>query len=78
MTPFYVERTGVVKIEDGYESDIKVNQESMIQVLTKAMEIHPIKPKMNYGDRFAARIRIEVEYLGDLEEEPPKEDAHDA
>jgi hypothetical protein len=78
VTTFYVERTGVVKIEDGYESDIKVNQESMIQVLTKAMEIHPIKPKMDYEDRFAARIRIEVEYLGDLEEEPPKEGAHDA
>ena len=73
MTPFYVERTGVVKIEDGYESDIKVNQESMIQVLIEAMEIHLIKPKTDYEDRFAARIRIEVEYLGDLEEEPPKE-----
>ena len=74
MTPFYVERTGVVKIEDGYESDIKVNQESMIQVLTKAMEIHPIKPKTDYEDRFSARIRIEVEYIGDLEQEPPEED----
>ena len=73
MTPFYVERTGVVKIEDGYESDIKVNQESMIQVLTKAMEIHPIKPKMDYENRFTARIRIEVEFLGDLETESQKE-----
>ena len=73
MTPFYVERTGVVKIEDGYESDIKVNQESMIQVLAEAMEIYPIKPKTDYEGRFAARIRIEVEYLGDLEQEPPKE-----
>ncbi len=76
MTPFYVERTGVVKIEDGYESDIKVNQESMIQVLTEAMELHPIKPKTDYECRFAARIRIEVEFLGDLEAEPPKEDSH--
>ena len=75
MTPFYVERTGVVKIEDGYKSDIKVNQESMIQALTKAMEIHPIKPKTDYEDRFAARIRIEVEYLGDLEQEPPEVNA---
>ena len=75
MSPFYVERTGVVKIEDGYESDIKVNQESMIQVLNEAMEIHPVKPKTDYENRFAARIRIEVEYLGDLETEPPKEDA---
>ena len=73
MTPFYVERTGVVKIEDGYDLDIKVNQESMIQVLAEAMEIYPVKPKTDYEDRFAARIRIEVEYLGDLEQEPPKE-----
>lgn len=73
MTSFYVERTGVVKIEDGYESDIKVNQESMIQALTEAMELHPIKPKTDYEDRFAARIRIEVEYLGDLEPDTPKE-----
>ena len=69
-----VERAGVVKIEDGYEPDIKVNNESMIQVLTEAMEIHPIKPKKDYEDRFAARIRIEIEYLGDLEPEQPKED----
>ena len=73
MQAFYIERSGVVKIEDGYESDIKVNQESMIQALEEAMEMHPIKTKTDYDGKFAARVRIEIEYLGDLESDAKEE-----
>lgn len=59
-----LEYTGVVKLNDGYSSDMQVNQVDIIQKLKETID--KIAPQCDYNGAFAGRVKIEVELLGDL------------
>ena len=62
-----VSATGVVKIENGCEAEIRVNGEDMILMIDKL--VASAHPKTDYNNQFAGRVTITVDLLGDLEEE---------
>lgn len=62
-----VSATGVVKIDTGYETDLRVNGEDMIAMIDRLVEA--AHPKTDHNNQFAGRVTITVELLGDLEEE---------
>lgn len=66
MKELTVSATGVTPIETGCESDIRVNSESLIDIIDRL--VCAFHPKTDYHDQFAARVTITVELLGDLEE----------
>ena len=66
MRELTVSATGVVKIDTGYETDIRVNGEDMISMIDRLVEA--ARPKTDHNNQFAGRVTITVELLGDLEE----------
>lgn len=66
MRELTVAASGVVHIQTGCDSDIRVNSESMIDMLDRL--VTAAHPKTDYHDQFAGRVIITVELLGDLEE----------
>ena len=66
MRELTVSATGVVKIDTGYETDLRVNGEDMIAMIDRLVEA--AHPKTDYNNQFAGRVTITVELLGDLEE----------
>ena len=66
MRELTVSATGVVKIKNGREAEIRVNDEDMILMIDKL--VAAAHPKTDYNNQFAARVTITVELLGDLEE----------
>ena len=66
MRELTVSATGVTHIQTGSDSDIRVNSESMIDMIDRL--VCAAHPKTDYHDQFAARVTITVELLGDLEE----------
>lgn len=66
MRELTVSATGVVKIDTGYETALRVNGEDMIAMIDKLVEA--AHPKTDYNNQFAGRVTITVELLGDLEE----------
>lgn len=68
-----IERRGVVSIGYGYDSAFTVNSESLIALLEKLVK--EAAPDTNYNGEFAARVKIELEFLGDMMKE--KEDTND-
>lgn len=68
MRELTVGATGVVKIENGCEAEIRVNGEDMILMLDRL--VAAAHPKTDWNNQFAGRVTITVELLGDLEEEP--------
>lgn len=79
MAGFQIERTGVVDIHDGYEPYLRVNQENLIDMMLEAMEKVSAKPKTDFDGRFAGKITITVEFVGDLDctSEDEKKDGGD-
>ena len=65
MRELTVSATGVVKIDTGYETDIRVNGEDMIPMIDKL--VAAAHPKTDHNNQFAGRVTITVELLGDLE-----------
>lgn len=60
-----IERSGVVRVDyDGFY----VNDEEMTQLLESQIDKMNPKPKMDYDSKFAAKVTITVEFLGDMEE----------
>lgn len=66
MRELTVAAAGVVHIQTGSDSDIRVNSESLIDMIDRL--VCAAHPKTDYHDQFAARVTITVELLGDLEE----------
>ena len=66
MRELTVSATGVVRIENGSEAEIRVNSEDMILMIDKL--VAAAHPKTDYNNQFAGRVTITVELLGDLEE----------
>lgn len=63
-----IEKRGVVTIAaGGYESDLEVNSESLLDLLEKA--VSKAKPETTCDGEFAARVKIELEFLGDMKPE---------
>lgn len=60
-----ITEAGVVGVRSRYEEDIRVNQDDMISLLEE--ELEKIKPKRDFEGKFAGRVTIVVELLGDLE-----------
>ena len=60
-----VERRGVLSIQNGYGTSVKVNDENLIDTLEALT--NRAKPKTDGFGNFAARIKIEIEFLGDME-----------
>ena len=61
-----IERSGVVRVDyDGFY----VNDEEMTQLLESQIDKMNPKPKMDYDSKFAAKVTITVEFLGDMEEQ---------
>lgn len=65
MRELTVSATGVVKIDTGYETDLRVNGEDMISMIDRLVEA--AHPKTDHNSQFAGRVTITVELLGDLE-----------
>lgn len=61
-----VTRCGVVSINDGYDSDIKVNTDSMISLIREAVDGASTQPACDYNGHFAGRVTIIVELVGDV------------
>lgn len=60
-----IEKAGVVKVNyDGFY----VNDEEMVQLLESELDKMSTKPKKDYNSKFAAKVTITVEFLGDMEE----------
>ena len=66
MRELTVAATGVVHIQTGSDSDIRVNSESLIDMIDRL--VAAAHPKTDYHDQFAGRVIITVELLGDFEE----------
>ncbi|MBP3657568.1 MAG: hypothetical protein J6K32_12875 [Clostridia bacterium] len=67
-----VEACGVIGIRNAYEIDLEVNGEGVITMLEEAVARaadNGIRPKRGRNEEFAGRIRIELEFLGDMEQE---------
>lgn len=62
-----IERRGVVSVIYGYDSAFTVNSESLIALLEQ--EVKRASPEVNYNGEFAARVKIELEFLGDMKTE---------
>lgn len=61
-----IERSGVVQVDyDGFY----VNDEEMVQLLESELDKMSTKPKKDYNSKFAAKVTITVEFLGDMEEQ---------
>ena len=60
-----IAKAGVVSVRCRYEEDIKVNQDDLLSLLEE--ELEKIKPKRDAEGKFAGRVTITVELLGDLE-----------
>ena len=60
-----ITKAGVVSVRCRYEEDIKVNQDDLLSLLEE--ELEKIKPKRDVEGKFAGRVTITVELLGDLE-----------
>lgn len=70
-----VSKTGVVNIMGGcYYDSITVNSENMIETLQDAVSKMVIKPVVDNDRKFAGRVTITVEFLGDMKEENMLED----
>lgn len=63
-----VSKAGVVKINPPYKLDILVNSHSMLEMLEKAMDKTEIMPEMDSSQKFAGKVTITVEFLGDMKE----------
>lgn len=63
-------KCGVVNLS-AYSSGITVNQDDLIQLLRDAVEKH--KPARDCSGSFAGRVVIELEFLGDMSEQPSTE-----
>lgn len=62
-----IERRGVVSVGYGYDSAFTVNSESLIALLEQ--EVKRASPEVNYNGEFAGRVKIELEFLGDMKKE---------
>lgn len=60
-----IEKAGVAKISyDGFY----VNDEDIVQIIENEINKMEYKPKMDYNSKFAAKVTIVIEFLGDMEE----------
>lgn len=61
-----IEKAGVAKVNyDGFY----VNDDDMVQLVESEIDKMNPKPKMDYDAKFAAKVTITVEFLGDMEEQ---------
>ena len=60
-----IERSGVAQVD---YNGFYVNDEEMVQLLESELDKMNPKPKMDYDSKFAAKVTITVEFLGDMEE----------
>ncbi len=59
-----VQRAGVAEI-GGYDRTILVNQDNLVELIK--LEVEKPKPIKDYNGKFAARVFVQVELLGDQE-----------
>ena len=59
-----VQKTGVVEF-DVFGNSVQVNGENLISTLQEIVD--RMKPKTNHNGAFAARITLNLEFLGDME-----------
>ena len=57
-----VQRAGVAEV-GGYNGTILVNQDNLVELIEA--EVEKLKPIKDYSGKFAARVFIQVELLGD-------------
>ena len=61
-----IEKSGVAKVNyDGFY----VNSDDMVQLVESEIDKMNPKPKMDYDSKFAFKVTITVEFLGDMEEQ---------
>lgn len=72
MENIIIEKTGVVYYYYGYETSFRVDSFDLLSELSKKLEASG--PSTDYDGRFAGRVKIEIEFLGEqLEEESEDE-----
>lgn len=57
-----VQRAGVAEV-GGYNGTILVNQDNLVELIEA--EVKKLKPVTDYNGKFAARVSIQVELMGD-------------
>lgn len=66
-----ITRAGVVEINCGYETRFTVNSENLISLIEEAVNGANPAPSVDYDSKFAGKVTIAVEFLGDMK--PDKE-----
>ena len=62
-----ITRCGVVELDYSAETPLSVNSEDMIQEIQRLVK--QIKPVTDWSERFAGRVTITVELIGDIQED---------
>lgn len=66
-----VERAGVVELNTGYSPCLRVNAVDMLELTQKLVD--ECRPAKDWNGHYAARVKIEVELLGDIDDAPKEE-----
>lgn len=66
MENIVIEKTGVVYFHDGYESYLKVDSVDLLAELSEQLERS--RHSADIEGRFAGRVKIEIEFLGEPKE----------
>lgn len=66
-----VTRTGVVEVDCGYNTKFAVNSEDLLNLVETAVMNAKPSPVVDQDSKFAGRVTITVEFLGDMK--PDKE-----
>lgn len=63
MEDIIIEKTGVVYFSEGYETSFKVDRFNLLAELAEQLEASG--HSTDFDGRFAGRVKIEVEFLGE-------------
>lgn len=64
-----ITRIGIADINGYHDAPLKVNDRDLIAEIEKEMKQAAVNPVRDYEGRFAARVTLIVECLGDMEQE---------
>lgn len=67
-----VSRCGIVELASYRNTPLKVNDQDMVSLFEEAMKIARVDPETDYNDRFAGRVTLTVEFIGDMKPDIPE------
>lgn len=71
-----IEKSGVIHIQNGYETYLRVDSDDLLVELEEAIENTP--HNADYEGRFAGRMKIEIEFMEALRAKEENEEREEA